>query len=135
MRAWRQEWLSFAAKIFKQYHSYTIYTNSVTFGKFPFIFINQLKMSKADSFWSVRLEYYAFLIIGSLLWWFSAYKILNWLKFPFHLYPFEIYAIFIIPVLLLGLLLNITDRTMQSKEDWSMKMVDFSLLSFRNVQT
>lgn len=74
-------------------------------------------MSVTANAWRARLEYFVFLLSGSSLWWFCAYKVLSYLKFPFHLHPIEVYAIFIIPVVLLGIMLNITDRIMVSKED------------------
>lgn len=56
------------------------------------------------------LEYLVFLLLGGGLWIFIAWRVLKWQRFPFHLYTVEVGFIFVAPIILLAIILNLTDR-------------------------
>lgn len=56
-----------------------------------------------------RLEFYAFLVLGSITWYCVVFKVLDWHRFPFHLYQFELWLIVVVPVVLIVALLFILD--------------------------
>ena len=65
-----------------------------------------------------RLEFYAFLVIGSLAWYLVVFKILDWHRFPFHLYQLELWLIVVVPIaLIVGLLFILDYIFSKSKND------------------
>ena len=77
---------------------------------------NEEFYSKMYKLWE-RLEYYAFLLIGSVLWYVVVFKVLDWHRFPFHLYPTELWLIVIVPIFIIVCLLYLMDRIFPTKED------------------
>lgn len=67
--------------------------------------------------WRQRLEFLGFLAGGGIVWYLIVRKILNSHQFPYHLYPVEVGFIIWAPILLLGLILSILDRTVKPKKD------------------
>ena len=64
-----------------------------------------------------RIEFLLFFIMGWGIWCFVAYQSLRYLKFPFHAHPSETILIFFGPLLAIGLLLLIIERTTRIKQD------------------
>lgn len=73
-------------------------------------------MDSINRWWNV-LEYYFFLIVGSLAWTYGAISVLTWQKFPFHNHLLEVGAILLVPIMLLAGMLTLTDRTVKPKEE------------------
>lgn len=57
-----------------------------------------------------KLEFYVFLTVGSYSWYYIVFRVLDWHRFPFHLYTTELWLIVIVPILLILLMLYILDR-------------------------
>ena len=65
-----------------------------------------------------RLEFYAFLAIGSFAWYLVVFKVLDWHRFPFHLYQLELWLIVVVPIaLIVGLLFILDYMFAKSKND------------------
>lgn len=64
-----------------------------------------------------RLEFYAFLCIGSYSWYYVVFKVLDWHRFPFHLYTFQLWLIVIVPIVLILLILYGIDYMFKEKEE------------------
>jgi hypothetical protein len=64
-----------------------------------------------------RLEFYAFLSAGSYTWYYVVFKVLDWHRFPFHLYTFELWLVVVIPIVLILLILYGIDYMFKEKED------------------
>jgi hypothetical protein len=64
-----------------------------------------------------RTEYYAFLFVGSYLWYYIVFKVLDWHRFPVHLYPLELWGVVVVPILLIILLLYVLDTYSPTKVD------------------
>jgi len=66
------------------------------------------QLDASARFWE-RVEFYAFLAIGSIAWYCVVFKILDWHRFPFHLYRTELWLIVIVPIVLIIALLFVMD--------------------------
>ena len=67
-----------------------------------------------------KLEFYVFLLVGSYSWYFIVFRVLDWHRFPFHLYTTELWLIVIVPIILILVMLYILDRVFTiapTKED------------------
>lgn len=64
-----------------------------------------------------RAEYYIFIITGSYVWYSAVMKVLEWSRFPQHLYTVEICLVVAIPIVVIILILNIMERIFLVKED------------------
>ena len=64
-----------------------------------------------------RFEFYVFFSGGSIAWYLVVFKVLDWHRFPIHMYPFELWLVVIVPILLILIMLNIMDRIFTVKED------------------
>eukprot|EP01032_Pedospumella_encystans_P016482 gene16482-18808_t len=62
-------------------------------------------------FWRVweRLEFYVWIAFGSYAWYYTVFKILDWHRFPFHLYQFELWMIVVVPIVLIVAMLLLLD--------------------------
>jgi len=56
-----------------------------------------------------RSEFYVFLVCGAVFWYFTVFKLLDWHKFPVHMYPYELWMVVIVPVLLILVILYALD--------------------------
>jgi hypothetical protein len=78
------------------------------------------KLKKSNSFklfnFLESCEYYAFVVLGSVMWILLARAILIWQRFPFHRHPFEIILIYTVPILLLLLVLFLLDMHFQKRK-------------------
>jgi hypothetical protein len=63
------------------------------------------------------MEFYAFFCGGSYAWYYVVFKILDWHRFPIHLYTFELWLVVIIPIALILLMLYVMDRIFHIKTD------------------
>lgn len=63
--------------------------------------------------WLEGAEFYAFLGIGSFLWYFLVKSVLDWHRFPYHTYIVEVCFIVIVPIIILAFLLTLLDRRVQ----------------------
>lgn len=65
-----------------------------------------------------RLEFYAFLAFGSFAWYLVVFKVLDWHRFPFHLYQLELWLIVVVPIaFIIGLLFLLDYIFTKSKND------------------
>jgi hypothetical protein len=62
-------------------------------------------------------EFVLFFVFGSAVWIFVSYRLLRYLRFPFHAHPYETVCIFSLPVLLVALILKIIERGTRPKQD------------------
>ena len=76
----------------------------------------QLMKAEAWQKWQELGEYLLFLLLGGLIWIVIAFKVLQWQKFPFHLYPVEVGFIFVGPIVLLAGLLYVAERLSRPPE-------------------
>lgn len=77
--------------------------------------INNLKL-KHNAINHERIEYYIFLIFGSLIWLLIAHTILKWHQFPFHKHVYESLLIYFCPLILIIIVLYLLDFGI-SRED------------------
>lgn len=56
-----------------------------------------------------RIEYYIFIIFGSLIWLVIAHTILKWHQFPIHKHPYESFFIYIFPIFVIIFVLFLLD--------------------------
>mmetsp|Transcript_21031 Transcript_21031/g.42292 ORF Transcript_21031/g.42292 Transcript_21031/m.42292 type:complete len:115 (+) Transcript_21031:105-449(+) len=64
-----------------------------------------------------RLEFYLFLFGGSYSWYYVVFKVLDWHRFPVHLYTFELWMVVLVPIILILIMLYVMDHLFHVKED------------------
>jgi hypothetical protein len=69
----------------------------------------ELGIKKTMSINNERIEYYIFLIFGSLIWLLVAHTILKWHQFPFHKHVIESLIIYFCPLIAIILVLFLLD--------------------------
>jgi hypothetical protein len=56
-----------------------------------------------------RIEYYIFLVFGSLIWLLIAHTVLKWHQFPFHKHVYESLVIYLCPLVVIFFVLFLLD--------------------------
>lgn len=64
-----------------------------------------------------RLEFYLFLFGGSYSWYYVVFKVLDWHRFPVHLYTFELWLVVLVPIVLILIMLFVMDRIFHAKDE------------------
>lgn len=64
-----------------------------------------------------RLEFYAFFGLGSYTWYYVVFKVLDWHRFPIHLYTFELWLVVVVPIMLMLAILYGIDYMFKEKAD------------------
>jgi hypothetical protein len=75
--------------------------------------------SKKRSWWKESYEFSLLFFVGSITWIFVVKTLLTWLRFPFHKHNTELMMIYIIPIVILFLLMNILESFYSSKANIS----------------
>lgn len=63
-----------------------------------------------------RIEYCAFLVGASVIWYLVAKNSLKFLQFPVHLHRIEVALIYIVPIVLLWVVITVVDRRVVDPE-------------------
>ena len=69
----------------------------------------------SSEFWR-KFEKYSYILGGIITWIFSSYKLLQYLKFPFHKHNIEFILILVIPIIIIILFIQILDRQFMYNE-------------------
>lgn len=56
-----------------------------------------------------KLEFYVFLLVGSYSWYYIVFKVLDWHRFPIHLYTVELWLVVVVPIILILVMLYVMD--------------------------